>query len=462
MNKSIEQQYYDTFTELKNLSGKNEKINFVRRHKDDKRFVTMLQFLFDFRITTGLAQKKLKKKINGTYTKDLSDLFEVMEYFKENNTGSDRDILNLKHYLNKVCFDSEMQQFYEEFFTKKLKLGIQVDSVNKGLGRVAIHSFSCQLAHPYAENKTPEKMAVTTKLDGNRMLIEVTLDSNDRYAIRAYTRKGLPIDGLVDVEKDLKDLIINNADLQRALNEGGFVLDGEVLISDNTIPKYDQFQETMKVIRKKGEKKGLTYHVFDIIDYHGFYAGESKDCYMQRRRIINFIQNTIDFLASTYHKKLCLSVVPLLDVTTDIERVFKLAQAAFKNEEEGVMINDCDAKYRTKRTYGLMKVKEFKSGDVLVTGVYQGTGKYLGTLGGLNLLCVLPDGTEFTTNLGSGLSDDDRKDFWNNPDSIINKIVEVQYQGITKNQNGSMGLRFPTFKGVRFDKTSKADINMEI
>lgn len=462
MNKTIEQKYYEVFTELKSLSGKNEKISFVHSNKDDETFVKILQFLFDFRITTGLAQKKLKKKINGTYTRDLTDLYEAMEYIKENNTGSDRDILNIQHYLNKVCTDSSMQQFYEEFFTKKLKLGIQVDSINKALGKLAIHSFSCQLAHSYTENKTPEKMAVTTKLDGNRMLIEVTLDSNDRYAIKAYTRKGLPIDGLVDVEKDLEDLIVNNADLQRALNEGGFVLDGEVLISDITIPKYDQFQETMKIIRKKGEKKGLTYHIFDFVDYHGFYTGESKDSYIHRRRTINFIQNTIDFLASTYHKKLCLSIVPLLDVTTDIEEVFKLAQEAFKNEEEGVMINDCDAKYRTKRTYGLMKVKEFKSGDVLVTGVYEGTGKYAGTLGGLNLLCVLPDGTEFTTNLGSGLSDDDRKDFWNNPDSIINKIVEVQYQGITKNQNGSMGLRFPTFKGIRFDKTSKADINMEI
>ncbi|MFI3835341.1 hypothetical protein IGL62_002867 [Enterococcus sp. AZ137] len=139
-----------------------------------------------------------------------------------------------------------------------------------------------------------------------------------------------------------------------------------------------------------------------------------------------------------------------------------LAQEAFKNEEEGVMINDLDAKYVTKRTHGLMKVKEFKSGDVLVTGIYEGTGKNEGSLGGLNLLCILPNGEEFTTNLGSGLTDEHREKFWNNPEQIIGKIVEVQYQGITINQNGEKELRFPTLKGIRFDKTNREDINMEV
>ena len=37
-------------------------------------------------------------------------------------------------------------------------------------------------------------------------------------------------------------------------------------------------------------------------------------------------------------------------------------------------------------------------------------------------------------------------DFYKNPDAILGKIITVQYFEETKNQEGGISLRFPTFK----------------
>ena len=48
--------------------------------------------------------------------------------------------------------------------------------------------------------------------------------------------------------------------------------------------------------------------------------------------------------------------------------------------------------------------------------------------------------------VGSGFSIEQRQDFYNNPDAILGKVITVQYFEETKNQEGGISLRFPTFK----------------
>ena len=59
------------------------------------------------------------------------------------------------------------------------------------------------------------------------------------------------------------------------------------------------------------------------------------------------------------------------------------------------------------------------------------------------------DGKEIIVNVGSGFSDDNRTEFWNNRDSIIGQIVEVRADAVTQNQDGTYSLRFPRFLQFR-------------
>ena len=43
--------------------------------------------------------------------------------------------------------------------------------------------------------------------------------------------------------------------------------------------------------------------------------------------------------------------------------------------------------------------------------------------------------------------------YWNNPDEIIGKIVQIKYKGETKNKKGGLSVQFPEFQCVRTDKT---------
>jgi DNA ligase-1 len=48
--------------------------------------------------------------------------------------------------------------------------------------------------------------------------------------------------------------------------------------------------------------------------------------------------------------------------------------------------------------------------------------------------------------VGSGFSIEQRQDFYKHPKKILGKIITVQYFAESKNQEGGISLRFPTFK----------------
>lgn len=92
----------------------------------------------------------------------------------------------------------------------------------------------------------------------------------------------------------------------------------------------------------------------------------------------------------------------------------------------------------------IIKVKAAETYDLRVVGVEEGKGKYKGTLGAL--VCQGPKGHVKV----SGMTDEQRFNWWHDPKTIIGAIVEVACLGFTP--QGS--LREPRFKGVRFDKES--------
>lgn len=82
----------------------------------------------------------------------------------------------------------------------------------------------------------------------------------------------------------------------------------------------------------------------------------------------------------------------------------------------------------------------------------EGNGQNAGKLGALKIEFLGPDNKIYTNKVGSGFSKEEREYYWNHKDQILNKIIEIGYFEISQNQNGTYGLRFPTFKYVRSDK----------
>jgi DNA ligase-1 len=295
-----------------------------------------------------------------------------------------------------------------------------------------IPTFDVQLAQKYFEK--PERLegkyfAVTTKIDGGRIIA-----IKDEGKVQFYTRAGQKYEGLVDLEQEMLEAFPD-----------GTVLDGEITILNNKgIPSKEAYKQAMKITRADGPKHGLKMLVFDAMSLEEWKKQKCTHDYIERRLLLSGLfkygPKKTDF---TFFE-----LLPELYRGSDTSKVLELLDEAIANQEEGVMINICDAPYEFGRTWNLMKVKKMNTLDLEIVGYEEGSGRLKGTLGAL--LVRYKDGN--TVKVGSGFTDELRALLWLEPLDMIGKIIEVQYFEETTNADGGISLRFPVFKDFRPDK----------
>ena len=417
-----------TLRELQQDNSRDGKQAIIKNNLDNELFVEVMQFLLNPFVLTGISKKKINKKVIEFGVSCIPrDLLDIMSYLKSNSTGKDLDIFIVQTFLSQV--DQDNRDFISDILTKSLKLG--VDSLwNKTVSdELKVPEFGCMLAKSYYDNmdKVKGEFVLTKKLDGNRCVII----KDSRNGIKALTRTGKEYEGLETLLDELNSISVD-----------GFVLDGE-LIADIEGTTAEQFSETQSLARSKGKNKvGLKLHVFDIIGVVEFYdikgIGRFIKAIERKKRIHDFMTEFKDNLPSFQE------VVPLY-IGSDISMIEKLmTEYVEPNKFEGLMIN-LDEPYSTIRTSAILKVKKFKTCDVKIIGFEEGDGRLNGTLGRVNI-----DFKGFKVGVGSGFSDEDRKYFWDNQDTLLGRVIEVKYSEVSTNKkDDSLSLRFPTFVRLR-------------
>lgn len=435
---------YGIFKSIAATSVKIEKQEIIAANGKNKLFTAMLNLLYNDFIRTGLAIKKVRKVVKVEPNVQINNIKDAMVYVATHKTGSDQDIANIQFFINQAESD-EHREFLEELFTKTYKCGITVSTVNKAMGKNFIPEFGCQLAHPYEKyaDKIKGDFVLTQKLDGHRVLAFVEPGGSIVFT----TRKGHEIEGLVQIENAIRE------SLDTTMVENGCVLDGEVVLTnaDSKFKQDELFRETSKVLKKAGTKKDLTFHVFDMVDYNEFKEGQSKATYFERRGGLEASLVVVDEF---------LTIVETLYIGSDKDKIEEYSLKATENGWEGIMLNLAEGLYKTKRTPALLKVKKFFNSDVQVMSVYPGHegGELEDTLGGVTI-----DFKGYKVDVGSGFTHEEREYFWSNQDEIVGKIINVQYfeESHTENKGvKKVSLRFPTFKGLRLDKSIE-DISYE-
>jgi DNA ligase-1 len=112
------------------------------------------------------------------------------------------------------------------------------------------------------------------------------------------------------------------------------------------------------------------------------------------------------------------------------------------------MIKAVDAPYVCKRSDFWMKWKPVISVDLEIVGFEEGTGRNENRLGAI--ICEGEDnGRRIRVNVGSGLSDSDRDEYWTSRNELLGHLVEIQADAVTQNQDGTYSLRFPRFLRFR-------------
>lgn len=360
--------------------------------------------------------------------------FEMFDKLAESNIN---DLLRLstKAYIENVV-EEEYRELIKGILFKDLKIGVNAKSINK-VWKGLVPEFNVQLAESFGKKPIPndKEFYVTTKVDGFRILAV----PNDNGIYSFYTRKGEVYDGIDHLQKECQ-----------LIGLGIYVLDGELIArNDDSLSSGDLYKVTTKIARKKGctpDKAKLQFHCFDIVDIVDFKQGKSKLPYHERR-------DMLDSLFSKYEDELHnLIKVEVLYKGKDQSQVPVIAKELTDSGYEGAMINIADSYYECKRHAGILKVKSFKDADVWVKDVYEGTGRNKGRLGGV-VIQYLYNGELHECECGSGFTDEQRIEFWNNPELIIGHATEIQFFEVSENDKGGKGLRFPTFKNrIRDDK----------
>jgi len=343
-----------------------------------------------------------------------------------NRTATGHEARDLIEFNMSLATKEEWNDWYRRILIKDLKCGVSAKTVNNCCKKFEIGFkipvFGCMLAHDGA--KHPKKLVgeclVEYKYDGIRV-ITIVKDG----AATMYSRNGKVLENFPHITKAINELKLADC-----------MIDAEVMSED--------FQSLMKQVHRKSEAKteDAFLAVFDALPLEEFMAGKGKLNTVERKRYLKA------FEGETH-----IEVVDFVKIDLDTEegqtKFKEMNKTALDAGYEGLMVKPVEGLYENKRSHSWLKVKPFIEVTLEVIDTEEGSGKAKGSLGAL-VVEGTDDGKFFHLNVGSGLTDKDREDFWRVKKDLIGQLVEIRADAITQSQDEEFfSLRFPRFKTFR-------------
>jgi len=458
---------WDIIKLLEKTPGRNDKIEILKSQSSNHEFKFGLIACYDPYITYGVKQIPEKTELTPLPLPVAKPVLKGGKYSTGNDDLHDQVSMRLAKHVAWTEFDSillkllrsraitgnaakeliidfmnncetldEWNYWYKRILQKDMKCGITSKSINTAYGNL-IKTFGVHLASEgHGKEHLMTDSLIEYKYDGVRC-IAIVKDNDVKY----YTRNGKEIN-----KQKLPDEvheILNIPELQ------GLVFDGELMSTS--------FQELMQLIHKKiaQEVKDVYYAVFDVLPYEEFVKGESTKTLIERKNQLSEItREHPDFfwanqLQIVEHNEWNLAKEHGQG-QVDQTLTYYLDQA-LEFKFEGLIVKDRNSLWKAGRDNSWLKIKPFIERSLPVIEIEEGTGKNKGRLG--NLICEgLDTGQLINVNVGSGFTDEQRQEIWDNKNSYIGMIAEVRADAVSEALNGKYSLRFPRFKAWRGTK----------
>lgn len=173
------------------------------------------------------------------------------------------------------------------------------------------------------------------------------------------------------------------------------------------------------------------------------------DCpiYTERREALEDVDfNEFKYLSLTKQESVYIE---------SVDELTKIMEGYCDQGYEGILVKAPHGIYELKRSKYWQKFKPTISITLPIIEYVEGDGKYKNHLGAFTLRGE--DGGKFyELSLGIGFNDEERKEFWNNKNALIGRLVEVYGDSATQSSNNPhvWSLRFPRFKGFRGHETT--------
>ena len=321
--------------------------------------------------------------------KDGSDYYTQTEWYQITKLGRATKVQTSEPYFaeptnvgrsNERNSEQQAEFEFEAVIKKQRDKGFRAKGERKNVRPMPM------LAHKFTDHKGKVEFPVYVqpKLNGMRMLF------NGESGWSRGNKEVIP-----EVIQHLK------------FDTGGYTLDGELMLPNNQL-----LQESMKAIKKYRPELSsqLIYHVYDVVlpDQH----------YDNRMEILDTI-----FMDAPKN------VVRVKTVkANDESQVSHLHNLFTQDGFEGTMIRDPWANYEIgKRSYSLLKLKDFVDAEYRIVDVVDGDGSDVG----LAIFELETDSGQRFNCRPEG-SQENRADLFKNRRQLVGKYLTVRYQELSK------------------------------
>lgn len=430
----------------------------------DKEFFEGVRWCYDQRITFGVKQvqesqygydgedEELIKRGPQSNWKEFTDLLKNLAERKLSGNGA----LEAIEEIRLRTTPKKWNEWYRPILVKDLKLGCTETTVNKVLKILNRESEGTKVYQPALAQHISSlwkgfndlgNLIPIDRLPNGEVIGEIKLNGVRLNAfidpikktVILRSRQGRELENFPDIKESLKSLF--------QVLKTPVMLDGEVMSKT--------FSLIMQQINRKEDvkTKDCVFHVFDVVPIEEFENNiglqSLNERVLVRTQICDYLkaQGVKNIRSLTSHRF-------NLNELKGCEELEKFRVAALDAGYEGLVMKNPEAVYECERSFNWLAYKPTLPVDLKVVGFQEGSQgtKNEGSLGALICEGWIDSEDEFTgskfvkVHVGSGFTDKQRQEIWNNQASHLGQILEVKADEVTKAMNEDhWSLRFPRF-----------------
>lgn len=446
---------YNIIELLEKTSSSNEKIEILKKYKDNELFKRILYYtynpLFNYYTRHQIEEYRQYESVDEGSEINIELLFPILDKFVNREITGHNSVDYLEDIGNDLFYHDRI--ILNRIIARDMRCGISAKTINKVFPNLIpeIPYMRCSLTDKIDRITYP---AIVQKKEDS-IFVNVVYRNND---IKFYTRNGTEFDLVA-----LKDELLNTFHVAEI--DENIVLHGELLVGSesrkiasgliNSLIKKEQTIESLqtKIVEKRGNThdklvselakklaeydqtdKNLRIVLWDVVPYEKWTIGEYKESYHERFKYL--------FTFESDHVK-----VVEYEIVSNYDEALEFYRKQIANGYEGAVLKNFKMIWKNHTSTEQIKLKAERECELRVISIENGQGKYEGKIG--SLVCESSDKL-LKVNVGSGLTDTDRD---MSPSAFVGKVISVKFNEVIQSDSkDTYSLFLPRFIEIRNDK----------
>lgn len=418
-------------SELNESNSSNYKISTLKKYQNSEIVKQLLKLTYDKNnFNFGMSRTRLLGILNeSNFPEGIDKIDDYLDLLQENSGklsgNSAKEFYSL--LLQKLTEDSRV--ILLNILGRDLKCGINIKNINKVFKNLIPkpNYMRCAVFSEKLVKKIHFPAMLQLKMDGTYREFNV---SNGTVSAKTRAGEEYQNEVLFDILKSFPD----------GYYMGELTIDGESRFTGNGL---------INSLNPPLDK--IIFTCWDFLTFDE-YIGNVKTSYIDRfNRLQNLIENRD------------LKQVKLVEnhIVNNVSEALKQVSLWMSEGLEGGVLKDFNNTFKNGTSNTQLKIKLKVDAEMRITGFTEGTPgtKREGKIGAIQF--ANDEGT--IKGQCSGFSDAELEEFSKNKDSLIGKIISVEFNDVTKAENNEYyALSHPRFIEIRNDKTETDDLKKVI